>query len=45
VWSIVWGRVALLALAAALLPAGVLLASAVLIEVGLFAFIASRIHT
>jgi hypothetical protein len=45
VWGVVWGRVALLALAAALLPAGVLLASAVLIEVGLFALIASRIHT
>jgi hypothetical protein len=44
VWGVVWGRVALLALAAALLPAGVLLASAVLIEVGLFAFIASRAH-
>ena len=44
VWGVVWGRVALLALAAALLPAGILLASAVLIEVGLFAFIASRVH-
>jgi hypothetical protein len=41
---LVWGRAALLALAAALLPAGALLASAVLIEVGLFAFVASRVH-
>src|SRR5262249_11862196 len=45
VWGVVWGRVALLALAAALLPAGAVLASAVLIEVALVAFIASRIHT
>ena len=45
VWGIVWGRVALLALAAALLPVGAVLASAVLIEVGLFALVASRIHT
>jgi hypothetical protein len=45
VWGLVWGRWPLLALAAALLPAGVLLASAVLIEVGLFALVASRIHT
>lgn len=45
VWVLLWGRAALLALAAALLPVGVLLASAVLIEVGLFAFLASRVHT
>jgi hypothetical protein len=44
-WGVVWGRVALLALAAALLPVGALLASAVLIEVALVAFVASRIHT
>jgi hypothetical protein len=44
VWGVVWGRVALLALAAALLPVGVVLASAVLIEIGLFALVASRVH-
>jgi hypothetical protein len=41
----VWARAALLALAATLLPAGALLASAVLIEVCLFAFVASRAYT
>ena len=45
VWGVVWGRVALLALAVALLPVGAVLASAVLIEVGLFVLVASRVHT
>ena len=45
VCGVVCGRAALLALAATVLPAGPVLAGAVLIEVGLFAFLASRVHT
>jgi hypothetical protein len=45
VCAAVWGRAALLALAATSLPAGALLAGAILTEVGLFALVASRVHT
>jgi hypothetical protein len=45
VCGVVCGRAALLALAATVLPAGPVLAGAVLLEVGLFAFLASRAHT
>jgi hypothetical protein len=41
----VWSRAALLAVAATTLPMGALLAGAILTEVGLFAFVASRAHT
>ena len=41
----VWGRAALLVLAATLLPAGALIARALLTEAGFFAFAASRAHT
>ena len=40
----VWGRAALLAFAVTLLPAGAVVASALLTEAGLFAFVASRAH-
>jgi hypothetical protein len=44
VCAAVCGRAALLALGAAALPVGPLLAGAILTEVGLFAFVASRAH-
>jgi hypothetical protein len=44
VCAAVWGRAALLVLAAVSLPPGALLAGAILTEAGLFALVASRTH-